>query len=402
MAKILLIGNYRPSLTIARVLSAAGHEVWAATSGYCDYLNWSRAVMGSLPISDFEHGLAALEDIGNLVRRHGFDAVWPVSDQATRYLARHGASLPDGLVRVSPDPALVSRCVSKTEMAALCADLDVPVAPFTAINSVQEAREACLDLGFPVVIKPTSEGELIHGKKVLTLHGLSDLDAELASWPKGHTQLLAQKRLDGQRHNHYFLAHRGKLISGAALEILRTDRADGSGYAVEGISAAPRPDLADHTARLVEALGYTGLGCAQYMTSRVGSETSFLEVNPRLGANFAGAEAAGAHMVNAALDLALGHSETAPANPWAKTRTGVRYAWSKGDLSGWLWRMKHGASLAQTISDAATGLITALRADTHLVFDWRDPAPALGCALHPILKRFAPESRSTPRLKRAV
>lgn len=393
MARILLIGNYRPSLTIARVLTRAGHGVWAGHNGYSDYLGWSRCVAGSLPIADFDQSPAALDDVRDHVRNQGFDAVWPVSDRATRYLADQDARLPDGCAQVSPGPDLVSRVVSKTTMADLCADLDVPVAPYREIGALSEMKQACLDLGLPIVVKPTGEGELINGKKVLTIHDAADLETELPDWPAGHSRLLVQSRLDGRRHNHYFVAHEGRMVSAAALEIVRTDRSDGSGYAVEGLSAPPRPDLALQTRKLVEALNYTGAGCVQYMTSRDGDVTSFLEINPRLGANFAGAQAAGADMVCAALDIALGRRPAMGRDPWAQTRPGVRYAWSKGDLSGWLWRMRRGARLAATIQDGVSMLQAAIRADTHLVFDWRDPMPAFGCALHPVLKRFA---RSEP------
>ena len=405
MARILLIGNYRPSLTIARVLHRAGHQVWAGENGYCDYLSWSQSVTGTLRIADFDAGAAVVEDVAGHVRTHGFDAVWPVSDRATRLLAEHRAHLPEDCAVVSPEPDRVSQVVSKTAMAALCAQVNVPVAPYAEVAALDALEAACRALGPPVVVKPTGEGALINAKKVITLHRASDLEAELPRWPAGHGELLVQKRLDGPRHNHYFVADRGRLVSAAALEIIRTDRADGSGYAVEGVSAPPRPDLARQTATLVEALNYTGAGCVQYMTSRQGDATSFLEINPRFGANFAGAEAAGADMVRAALDIAAGRPPQIGPDPWAKTRPGVRYVWTKGDLSGWLWRMRAGAPLSASIRDAGRLMAAAMGAHTHLVFDWRDPMPALGCALHPLLRRIArraPEPRPRARPARGA
>ncbi len=389
MAKLFLIGNHRPSFAVSRALARAGHEIWAASNGYSDYFELSNTVAGHLPIPDFEQENACIDAIEDHLLSHEFAAIWPVTDRATRMLAKHRGRLERRARIISPAPELVQRCVSKTGMAALCAELNVALAPQIPVASHSQVETAGRTLGYPLVIKPTGEGEFIFGQKVVVLESEADLETRFPEWPDNHVHLLVQKRLNGLRHNHYFVAHKGELISAASIEILRTDRADGSGYAVEGISMAPRADLAEQTAKLVKALDYTGIGCAQYMTSLDSDETSFLEINPRLGANIGAAEATGAGLVQAALEIALeGEAEAGGINPWAAAKTGVRYAWSKGDMSGLVWRMKNGAGLSRTLGDGLAAMKAALRADAHLVFDWRDPVPALACWAHPLIKRF--------------
>ena len=57
MVRCLLVGNYRPSLTLMRALKRSGHSVWLGADGYSDYSEWSACADGSivLPSLDKEH-----------------------------------------------------------------------------------------------------------------------------------------------------------------------------------------------------------------------------------------------------------------------------------------------------------------------------------------------------------
>ena len=286
MAKLFLIGNHRPSLALLRALHAQGHEIWVGSNGYSDYVEWSRCVTGSVPIPDFDPEPACIQRLREILVDLGGDVLVPITDRATRLLADNRDKF-DCLVKIaSPDPDMVQACVSKTRMAEICLEADVPLARFTQVECVSDIRAAIDELGYPLVIKPTGEGEFIHGSKVITLFGDGDMERLFPSWPSGHASLLVQRRLDGHRFNHYFVARHGRLLTACEIEILRTDRPDGSGYAVEGITRAPRPDLVRQTEALVRALNYTGAGCAQYMTSADGAQTSFLEINPQTRREF--------------------------------------------------------------------------------------------------------------------
>lgn len=388
MVRCLLVGNYRPSLTLMRALKRSGHSVWLGADGYSDYSEWSACADGSivLPSLDKEHFFIA--ELERALVELQVDVLIPVSDRATRLVAAHRGAL-EGKARIaSPQPDLVERCVSKTAMAELCRETRVDIAPFEHVESLENLQAAAQRIGFPVVIKPVGEGEFINGKKVVLARSARELSDNLSSWPANHTALLVQQRLDGNRLNHYFVAHEGRLVTACEIEILRTDRPDGSGYAVEGITRHVDPELAEQTGRLVQALGYTGAGCAQYMTDRNQQRTSFLEINPRLGANFGGAEGAGAGMSEAMLKLALGERPETVASAWDRAAVGHRYAWSKGDLSGLAWLARNGGDARALLTGAARLLRCALTADTHLTFDVRDPRPALGCWLHPLIKRW--------------
>ena len=388
MAKLFLIGNHRPSLAVARTLHRQGHEIWAGHNGYSDYFERSNSVAGRLPIPDFANETTCIKVIAEYCEEHAFDVIVPVTDRATRLLAGYRAVLPKSVKVMSPDPDTIARCVSKTRMADLCRQENVPVADYLPVANLSQLRRACDSLGYPLVVKPTGEGQFVFGQKVIALNGPEDLTEQFSAWPAEHAHLLVQRRLNGNRINHYFVAWGGDILTACAIEIERTDRVDGSGYAVEGVSITPRPDLVEHTEALVEALDYTGVGCAQFITATNSYETSFLEINPRLGANIAGAEAAGANIAKILFELTMGRDVDVSENPWANSRTGVRYHWAKGDFSGWVWRLRNGAGLGESIAGALRLLRGLIRSNVDLVFSWSDPAPGLACWLHPVLRRI--------------
>jgi hypothetical protein len=177
----------------------------------------------------------------------------------------------------------------------------------------------------------------------------------------------------GTRHNVYFLARKGGLLGIAQMQILRTDRPDGTGLAVEGMSVAPDLALVRWTAALAHALDYTGAGCAQFMVDSSTTAVSFLEINARLGANCAAPCACGFDLPRLFVEVLLG-----TAIPQGPARTGRRYAWLEGDLHGLASSLVSGhigwrAAAAWLLRT----LLAQLRAHDHIVFSWRDPLPTL-------------------------
>ena len=76
-----------------------------------------------------------------------------------------------------------------------------------------------------------------------------------------------EAHVSGPRHNVYFAARDGVWIDGVEVRAVRTDRLDDTGLAVEGVSVAATPALTEATAALLRVLGYTGVGCAQYLSN---------------------------------------------------------------------------------------------------------------------------------------
>ena len=76
---------------------------------------------------------------------------------------------------------------------------------------------------------------------------------------------MLQKFAPGERHNCHIAADRGRILAYFQQKVLRTDELDGTGIGLDGVSVPVSPALRDYCERLVEALGYHGIGCIQFM-----------------------------------------------------------------------------------------------------------------------------------------
>lgn len=373
---VLLLGNLRASLTLARTLSRAGHRIIAGVDGADPYLFLSRHVDGWFRHAPLDAAPeAALQSILPALSEHGVDVVLPVSEVATRLVADRHTLFADQARIAAPAPDLVARCADKAGLFDLCDQAGAPIAARAVVGSVAELHAAAAEIGGALVVKPTNSTHYVLDRKALRFEGPSQLIEQIQAWPAGHETLCVQRYVAGPRKNIYFAAERGRLQGAVAVQVTRTDTLDGTGYAVAGRSVSAEPGLRQAVERLIGALEYHGVGCAQFMTD--GDTLSFLEINPRLGANFKIVEACGLALSRYALALPLGEAVPQPIDPWGY-RTGVRYAWTKGALTGVLnARREHGLGaaslaglLAQTAREAA--------APCHLTFDLRDPLPTLG------------------------
>ena len=260
---------------------------------------------------------------------------------------------------------------------ALALEANVPFARYAAVENLSELSSAVSDLGFPCVLRPLVAPSRLLEKKALILLSADELQHAMPEWPDGHRRLLVQRYLKAPRQNLYFVASDGKLVSCVQVMIRRTDRTDGTGLAVEGNTVPLDERLRGYCAALVAGLDYSGVGCAQFLVDPESDDVSFLEINPRLGANCAIVQSCGIDLPRSALAIAAGESldrcdltDTYPA--------GRRYAWLFGDLAG----LQHEFRNRRIgILSAGRWLIRAiwssLRADVHLTFSWRDPMPAV-------------------------
>ena len=130
-------------------------------------------------------------------------------------------------------------------------------------------------------------------------------------------------------------------------------------------------------ARLLEAIGYTGIGCLQFLDDQGRGEVAFLELNPRMAAGSGIAPYCGLDLPRHALELALGLPVAPEPSPDAY-RMGVRYAWTEGDLAGLATMLRQRElGLGQGIIWLGRAARDALGADIHAGLDRRDLGPTL-------------------------
>ncbi|MGI9383572.1 MAG: hypothetical protein ACR2PO_10490 [Methyloligellaceae bacterium] len=390
---VLLLGNYRPALTVVRALSAhglrtvvglGGHEGCVEYSRYADE-SWDHAPLAG-------SGRAFMVDLVRLLaKRPDITTIYPVAEEFCACLAMHGHRLPDHVVVAAVDRAIFEFCQDKVRMLSFVKELGVGCEPFAVVRTYDRALEAARAIGFPLVIRPLTPRVKLGDKKALICRDEDAFRAELPDWPEGQHALLLQREARGVRHNVFFAADRGEVLRSLETEIYRTDQPDGTGYAVDGATVAPTPHLHDECRRMARALNYTGVGLAQFIIDPLTGRSCFLELNPRIAGSHAITDAAGQELSLLALKLARDELSPQDRDPW-NYPTGVRYAWSYGDMRGLKSALSAGdVTKAQAIRWCLKSVITGLRANVHMTWRWNDPAPT--CAL------FA---RQTPGVNRFV
>jgi predicted ATP-grasp superfamily ATP-dependent carboligase len=308
-----------------------------------------------------------------LARRSEIDVVIPLGDRELTALGHQEPALPTGVRLVMASPRTVRLCLDKPRMCQLAVQLQVPQAEFRDVSSLRELEREADRIGYPCIVKPTDQLARIFGEKAAVLRSPERLREVFVDWPTENASLFVQRWVSGARHNIHFFAHEGKLVRSVETRVLRTTRPDHTGYTVEAVSIAPSPELQQPTRQLVAHLEYSGLGCAQYLVDPEHGSACFLEINPRLGAAFAAAAAAGVDFPRLAVEWGHG-SGTAAAG--AAYLPGKRIAWLLGDLQG-LGRAiaRRQVSTREGLRWLLRALWSGVRADIHATWSWRDPLP---------------------------
>ncbi len=195
----------------------------------------------------------------------------------------------EGFVFIGPPAEAIQRLGSKTSARQLAAAAGVPVVPGTMQNlSDEEAREAALEIGLPVVIKAAAGGG---GKGMRVVAGAAELPSAIraarseAQSSFGDPAIYVEKYLTAPRH--------------VEMQIL----ADAHGHVVylgerecsvqrrhqKVIEEAPSPAVTPELRRrigeaavaLARAGGYVNAGTMEFLLDREGN-VYFLEMNSRL------------------------------------------------------------------------------------------------------------------------
>jgi biotin carboxylase len=369
---VLILGDRRQSLAVARSLRRAGYRAIAGRAGGRTILERSRSVAERWNHPPFSERRAFAEALEALcAERADIGAVFPVGDEEIELVLPFAATLP--VLVVAVDAATFNLCRSKRALLALAGQAGVPLGDWEAVDRPGDLGPALRRIGLPAALKPDLSAEGAFGFKATILRSEAEAWrlAEQTAFPA--TGFVLQRLAPGLRHNLYFVAREGRLLGDAQIRILRTNRADGTGLAVEGESVSPSPSLVAWTAALAARLGYTGAGCAQFVVDEHSGKACFLEINARLGANCAAVCACGLDLPRLFVEALLGVAEEQPP-----AKTGRRYAWLDGDLYGLALSLRCGRiGWGRAAAWLARAAIAQLRAHDGITWSWRDPLPAL-------------------------
>ena len=357
MPSVLVLGDYRQTITVVRSLGRAGHRVVLG----CDDIASSTA--HSRYVSAFQR----FDDTASLeawLRAKRPDFVFPVGETQLRQVLA-APRLLSLSTWVMPEADTVRRCLDKRALFELAPALGVPVAPWLPWAEAQAWHEAAQRFGYPVVVKRKDSSSHLRNKKALILGDAAQLDAvlaEIADTTDAESFVL-QRFARGVRHNCHFAADGGRVVAFLQQKVLRTDEADGTGIGLEGVTVEPSSELRTYCERLLYRLGYSGIGCVQFLVDDASGEVSLLELNPRLDSTAALACSLGYDFPHLAVAIA---ARTGPAPVRTPYALGRYYHWMYGDLNAW----RQGKIGLQVLARSA------LRG-CDLTLDWRDPAPCL-------------------------
>ncbi len=381
---ILLLGNYRPAVVIARALAPLGYRIVLGLQGEEHGVRFSRFVSETWDHPELSRTVAFQSELkGYLHRNPQITSVLPVTEEFVNAFARQDISLPEGVVLASPSNDVVTTFSDKVGALELAKRLSVSTLPFAIVEDYADLISQAAAIGYPLTIRPLGTTARLFGRKALILANSRELRTELKAWPQGHARLLLQRFAEGTRHNVYFAAECGRLIGVSESKINRTNNVDGTGLAVDGQTLAPTSELLEGTRRLVAATRYTGIGLAQFIVDPQSGDTCFLELNPRVSGSHAVPERAGLPLSRWAVELA----EAGPGSDQASTdctfgRCDIRYVWTSGDLLALKTSlMDRNISLSQVPGLLFKIARSALSANTHMIWRWDDPLPALATLL---------------------
>lgn len=284
MSVVLVTDAERGSaVAFIRSLARAGHVVIAGDAASISPGRWSRSTSASFrypdPYRDADGaGRAILEQIVE----HGVDVVLPVTDATVRVVDSLRDRLPPSC-RVGIPPAEASAAAAdKDRTLRLAMELGVPVPATVVVESPAEALAAANRLGWPIVVKPVSSlgpdaAGAVRKFEVGYASDPDDLERKVRDLGGGSPVLL-QECCRGEGVGVEVLADRGRIVRSFSHRRIHEVPVTGGASALRE-SVAVDPILLDDAARLMKALGWTGLAMVEFKVGPAGHR--LMEINGR-------------------------------------------------------------------------------------------------------------------------
>ncbi|MCZ7582453.1 MAG: hypothetical protein M5R36_03455 [Deltaproteobacteria bacterium] len=169
---IVLDGDSRAALTVARSLGAAGFSVGVAasrTDALAFASRYAHEVMMVPPPLVAPDAYAAV--IEERVNAGGVLAVVPCSENSVAALGRSEARLRERAAYLLPPPSVMNRIEDEFELTSMLIDLDIPIPKQIVVPTNRRVPDIPFD--FPVILKPKY-------KLTRLEHALTRIDSQVA------------------------------------------------------------------------------------------------------------------------------------------------------------------------------------------------------------------------------
>jgi biotin carboxylase len=386
--RVLVLGDYRQTVTVVRSLGRAGLEVTLGTESARSSTRLSRYIC-DVWIYDNSSAQRFNNNLEAFLRSERPDYVFTVGESQLRRIMEVAERLEPLSTWANPDFSTVARCFDKCAMYELALRLGVPAMPWTPYTSAENWRERARDMGFPVVVKRKNSAARVMDRKALIYRSAQEFEPFLASLQRDPdpASLLLQKFAPGTRHNCHIGAADGALITYFQQKVLRTDEPDDTGIGVAGVSVPPSPRMRAHCDALTRALRYTGIGCIQFLVDESTGNLAFLEFNARMDSTAALPYRLGLDYPLLAIQLAAYRKACAAGGSDARQilaaphpsdyPAGKTYHWLHGDLMAWVNAVRARRATAASLAARAFQMAWLALRSHHLTFDWCDPLPTV-------------------------
>jgi predicted ATP-grasp superfamily ATP-dependent carboligase len=334
---LLTDAEERSVVAACRALADAGFRVAAAAGTRLAPAHWSRACHERLFVPNpVESPEEFTEELARAARRAGYVQLLPGSDAALLAISRNrGLFEPHVRLGLPPHPAVL-RSVDKIDLADAARRAGLPLPETVICDSVDDAVQAALRLGFPVVLKARrSVVDSGGGLRLARSLRLEDAAALKAVALEYGTPCLVQGTEQGAVISFGGVLAEGRLLGVAVSRYVRTWYPD-AGSVCFSESIEPPAGVADSVSRLLGVLQWEGLFELE-MIERPDGSFAPIDFNPRVYGSLALAVAAGANLPALWCRHILGRRD-----PVVTARPGVRFRWEDAELRHLLWQLRRG------------------------------------------------------------
>jgi len=357
-------GDTRQSLALVRAFGRRGLRVEVLADRRGSLAGASRFAAAEHLLADAEREPDAwAASVTELLAERPHALLVPTTEVALGTL--YAAGIPSRARVAAPPRDAYEHAVDKAQLLALAAEAGFAVPDGLLVEHPESLIELPMGFAPPVFLKARRSRFLVDGRWQRGIGLRIETPGELAaaaSDPGLHGGALLQACEPGHGEGLFFAAERGRAVAWFAHRRLR-EKPPWGGVAVLCESIEPDPALLGPAARLIERLGWHGVGMLEFRR-RPDGRAVLMELNPRLWGSAQLALDAGADFASWLLAL---HAGGAP--PRWQPRSGVRLRWLLGDLD-------------------------------HLLIGLRDPRArqAVGAGRLRLLARFAREFGSGAKL----
>jgi protein-tyrosine-phosphatase/predicted ATP-grasp superfamily ATP-dependent carboligase len=285
--KICVLGKEdRAFLAVVRSFGRQGAEVhlcWTPPDALARRSRYVARVHDEVPLYS-PHDDAWKAAFIAMLQRERFDLVVPTNDATIIPLQTHRAELePHGRLYLIPDRAF-EVCFDKEKSYALAESLGVPL-PRQHVLTLPVGPDAIEPSWYPLVLKPHASFTLDDLKQkhfVRKVRGPDALAEQLAFF-EGAREVLVQQHFHGTGAGIELLAVDGEVL--VALQHLRIHERRKGGADSYRVTLPIRDDMYQAAARMVRALGYTGVIMFELKVNLTTGDWVLIEINARFWAS---------------------------------------------------------------------------------------------------------------------